>query len=571
MTEAVAPRRVDTVGLRLLIATMAWVALYGLVLVALPAGLPGRSIIADSVYVPGHALAAMLLWRVAAPEVEKRRRTGFQLLVLSQVFGVLNAVLWVLSSGAYIALNAPIFQYAGMAMVVTSVAGVASLVPKRSVAGDIAVVPAIDATLLALASLAVGWQFVGAPLLRAGGESANDFLWFAALTAADTFTGLLALGAWAFSSPRIRSASALLLVASFGLSAWLDVVIQVVTADGSYVSGGRIDIMFAVAVALIAVAGYMERTPPPAAPSATSRRAELMRLLLPFVAATAVLVPVIAQAETPVQGPVRFLPFALLLVFLALVQWRYLLLEQAAEAALTSRMALERDLRLSQQFESLGRYAASVAHDMNNLLAALLAQVHLARYLEAKSPPAVADETLSEMEKTLSSGTTLVRRLTQMSRGGETPAVSVDLTRAARSFAITVARLLPANVRLSLELATAPVLVMLRPGDVDQLLLNLVVNARDALPAGGNITVRIRADGPVAELEVVDDGVGIAPEMVGRIFEPFFTTRLGQGGTGLGLATVQSIVAQSGGSVDASSAPASGTRFTVRWPIASPG
>ena len=115
--------------------------------------------------------------------------------------------------------------------------------------------------------------------------------------------------------------------------------------------------------------------------------------------------------------------------------------------------------------------------------------------------------------------------------------------------------------------ATTPVVVTLRPGDVDQLLLNLVVNARDALPTGGHITVRVHAEDAVAELAVVDDGVGIAPELVSRIFDPFFTTRLGQGGTGLGLATVQSIVTQSGGSVDVSSAPALGTRFTVRWPV----
>ena len=556
-------------AMALLAATLVAVGLYAVLLLAMPAALPHRALIGDAAFAPFHPLAGLLLWRAAAAGTEPSRRTGFRLLAMSQGIGAINTVVWVLSSWGYIALNAPAFQYVGMAMTVASVAGVAYLVPKRGVAGSVAVVPLVDASLLAIASLAVGWQFVGAPMLQMGGESAEGFVWFATMTAADTFTSLLILGAWAFPSPRIRPVPALLLAVAYGMSAWLDVVLQLGAANGGYQSGQPLDIAFAVTMGLVALAAYIERTPAVEAATGASRRAALMRLFLPFIAATAVMVPVFLQAAAPVVGPARLVPWALLLVFLALVQWRYHLLERAAERALTERMSLERDLRLSQQFESLGRYAASVAHDMNNLLAALLAQLHLVRYLGDDDAPAAGQ--LADMEKTLGTGTTLVRRLQQMSRGADTPAAAIDLTRAARNFAITASRLLPANVHLTLDLAAEPILAMLRPGDIDQVLLNLVVNARDALPVGGRITVRIHAADGTAELEVIDNGAGIAPEIASRIFDPFFTTKLGHGGTGLGLATVQSIVTQSGGSVDVSSAPERGTRFSVRWPAASYG
>lgn len=552
----------------LMAATLVALVVYTLLILILPADTPSRSAIADAAFLPFHLLALLLLLGAARRADDRRRRQGLMLLAASQGFGTLNGVLWVLGSAGQISQNAGAFEYAGLAMTVFSVAGIVALVPPRGIAGGTAVVPLVDASLLALASISVAWQFVGAPMFASGLASERDFLGFAAIAAADLFTALFALGAWAFPSTRLRPESALLLTLAYGMSAWLDVVIEQGILHGGYTSGAPIDILFAVSLVLVCVVGYFERSPATVPAAHNARRVALVRLFLPFAAAIAVVVPVLAQAAVPVAGAARFVPWVLLLLFFAIVQWRYHLLEQSAEVALTDRMSLERDLRLSQQFESLGRYAASVAHDMNNLLAALLAQLHLIRFLGAGDRAATATEQLAEMEKTIGSGTTLVRRLMQMSRGDDTPAVPVDLTRAARNFALTVSRLLPANVNLTLDLAVTPVVVMLRPGDVDQLLLNLVVNARDALPAGGHISVRIHSDGAVAELKVSDDGVGIAPEIASRIFDPFFTTRLGHGGTGLGLATVQSIVTKSGGRVDVSSAPAQGARFTVRWPLA---
>jgi two-component system NtrC family sensor kinase len=362
----------------------------------------------------------------------------------------------------------------------------------------------------------------------------------------------------------VRTPSAAILALTFALSAWLDVLIEVGTQRKTYESGDPLDLGFALGVALLALVGYLEHRRPNGAPT-RERRVVMVRLLLPFVAAAAVVVPLFLQASQPSGGALRFIPWTLLVVFVALMQWRFHLLDRAAEQAVTARMAVERDLRLSQQFESLGRYAASVAHDLNNLLASLLAQVQVNNLMTRGTES--GGERWLEMEKTIASGTTLVRRLMQMSRGDATPATTVDLGRAVRTLAITVSRLLPADVLLSLDLPAAPLHVTLRPGDADQVLLNLVVNARDALPRGGRITIRLHREDANVVLSVADNGNGIPPEVLGRIFEPFFTTKAAQGGTGLGLATVMTIANQSGGVVDVTSELDVGTTFTVSWPI----
>ena len=562
MSEATAIDRRTRRATLLLWATAVATVLYALLLFTLPADTPHRPLICDLAYVPFRPLVALLLWSASNVGTDESRRRGLRLLATGQFLGTYNSLLWVMSSMGRLPLNAPAFQYVGMAMSALEVAGIALLVPRRGVAGSTAVVPFVDASLLAIASLAIGWQFVGAPLLRTGGETALDFFWFAGMTAADCFAALIAVGAWAYPTPRVRASSAALMALAFGLSAWFDVIIEIGTLDKTYVSGGPMDIAFAISIAMLGVVGFLEHEPPRSIPP-HERRVAMVRLLLPVAAAAAVVVPVLVQSAQPSVGALRFIPWTLLVVFVALMQWRFHLLERAAENALTSRLALERDLRLSQQFESLGRYAASVAHDFNNLLAALLAQVQLTHFTGGVTGPGA--ERLGEMEKTIGSGTTLVRRLMQMSRGGSTPATSVDLVRVVHTLAVSVSRLLPPDVLLSLDVPSEPVLVTLRPGDADQVLLNLVVNARDALPKGGRITVALRREGSRAVLSVSDNGDGIPPEVLGKIFLPFFTTKAAQGGTGLGLATVSSIAAQSKGVVDVSSELDVGTTFTISW------
>lgn len=558
----------DRAARTLLAALVCAFAAYVALVLAMPASLPYRGVVADVGYLAFPTLAA-LLWRQAArTAADATQRRGLHLLFAAQLFGIANQFVWILDSAGWLDTNSPAFEIAGLAMTISTAAGLLYLVPGRSVAGSLTVVPRIDASLVALACLSVGWHFVGAPVLRSGRETGGEFLWLATVAGGDLFTAVIALSAWAFAGQRLRPTSAAALAAGLGLTALMDVLLEAQSLSGTYRSGGVVDVAFASSIVLVGYAAYLETLPSHEPLARRVRRAVVLRLLLPVVAAAAVLLPVIAQAWHPVAGRERFVPAGLLVLFIVLMQVRFMALERGAEQSFTTRLALERDLRLSQQFESLGRYAASVAHDMGNLLAALLAQVHVLKLTTGANGGGNGIGTrLAEMERTLGAGTTLTHRLMQMSRGGEAEREPVDLARSARNMALTMGGLLPTNVSLGLECPSTPVVVSLRPGDADQVLLNLLVNARDALPRGGHIKLRVLCENGHAVLDVADDGAGIPPQLLGRIFDPFFTTRGDKGGTGLGLSTVKSIVTQSGGTIDVSSEPERGARFSVRWPL----
>ncbi|MDQ8155424.1 MAG: hypothetical protein P3B98_12255, partial [Gemmatimonadota bacterium] len=369
-----------SVGARRLLASLlgafaVYVALVGL----MPDALPRRELYADLAYLPFSIITGVLFWQASRTGTDRCRQRGLQLLVAAQLFGTVNQAVWVLGSAGLLTDDSPVFMIAGLAMTVSTAAGMLYLVPGRGVAGTTPVVPVIDATLLALASFSVGWQWVGAPVLLAGTESGGGFLWLASVAGGDLFTALIALTAWAFTGQRLRSSAAAFLALGLGLTALLDILLEYQTLRGTYQSGGAVDVAFATSIVLLGVAAFIEQAPGEESTERSVRRAMLMRVLLPLVSAVAILLPVIAQVISPTPGWARFVPVVLLGVFFFFVQWRARVLERAAEQALITRLAIERDLRLSQQFESLGRYAASVAHDMSNLLAALLAQTHVLR------------------------------------------------------------------------------------------------------------------------------------------------------------------------------------------------
>ncbi|MBK7906371.1 MAG: hypothetical protein IPJ78_07390 [Gemmatimonadetes bacterium] len=260
------------------------------------------------------------------------------------------------------------------------------------------------------------------------------------------------------------------------------------------------------------------------------------------------------------------MPGAIAISFVLVLQWRYLLLDREIERSLVSRLGLERDLALARQFESLGRFAGAIAHDFNNVLGGLLGHVQLMR-IEAPRA-AAAEDSLTIMEDTIQRGVTLNRRLLGLMRGQSVERVAVDVGALVRSIVDAVRPSLTEGRRIAVSLPAAAIHVHLRPGDGDQLVLNLVVNARDASAAGGTIAVRLRGEAGEAVLEVEDEGHGIPEAIRDRIFEPLFTTRGAQRGTGLGLATVQAVVSDAGGTIALWSEVGRGTRFTVRLPRA---
>ncbi|MCC6930506.1 MAG: response regulator [Gemmatimonadaceae bacterium] len=235
---------------------------------------------------------------------------------------------------------------------------------------------------------------------------------------------------------------------------------------------------------------------------------------------------------------------------------------------ITEQRRQEGALRQAQKMEAVGRLAGGVAHDFNNLLTVILnCGDALARSLPASDE---RREEASEIVQAAQRAARLTRQLLAFSRQQVLEARTVDVNTVVRNLLVMLRRLVGDNVQIldRLDPATPPILV--DPNQLEQVLVNLVVNARDAMPRGGTITIRT-ADAHVGEkrvavLEVKDTGVGMDEATRARIFEPFFTTKEMGHGTGLGLATVAGIVEQSGGEIVVESAPGRGSIFRVRFP-----
>ncbi len=243
------------------------------------------------------------------------------------------------------------------------------------------------------------------------------------------------------------------------------------------------------------------------------------------------------------------------------------------------RVALQRRLDEGQRLEAIGRLAGGVAHDFNNLLTPILGEAEAALEVLGLDHP-VAPELRSILEAAGRAGT-LTRQLLAFGRRQVLQERLVDLNAEVTALHAMLRRVIGEDVRVDLALAAEPVVVLADPAQVQQVLLNLAVNARDAMPSGGVLTLATRvvpAAGPAAagaaaprdqvELTVADTGVGMTEEVRARIFEPFFTTKGAGKGTGLGLATVLGVVQQHGGTVEVRSAPGQGTVFRLLLPRA---
>lgn len=245
----------------------------------------------------------------------------------------------------------------------------------------------------------------------------------------------------------------------------------------------------------------------------------------------------------------------------------------------TARLRMQAQMEEGTRLQSVGRLAGGVAHDFNNLLAAIAGAAEAAL---ARDPDAATAEDLRQIVDSAARGARLVKQLLAFaSRQALAPRV-MPLAGAVEAMAPLLRRLLGGRHLLEFDLPPAPgPLVRVDGSQLDQVLLNLAVNARDAMPAGGCIRVCIEALTLPAErvepggvvpagewvmLSVEDGGRGIAPADLPRIFEPFFTTRRTEGGTGLGLSTVIGILRQSGGQVTVESRLGEGTTFRLWFP-----
>ena len=247
----------------------------------------------------------------------------------------------------------------------------------------------------------------------------------------------------------------------------------------------------------------------------------------------------------------------------------------------TGRRSLEEQLNQAQKMEAVGRLAGGVAHDFNNLLTAILGFAELT--MEQLAPDDAKRDDIQQILNAAHSAASLTGQLLAFSRRQILAAEHLDLNGVVDGTRALLQRVIGEDVTLRTNLRAGGCPISADRGQIEQVIMNLAVNARDAMPEGGTLTIatgilehdaafvaahRGASPGTHATLTITDTGTGMEPAVLAQIFEPFFTTKEQGKGTGLGLATVYGIVKQSGGYISVESTPGEGTTFVVSLPYA---
>jgi PAS domain S-box-containing protein len=249
----------------------------------------------------------------------------------------------------------------------------------------------------------------------------------------------------------------------------------------------------------------------------------------------------------------------------------------------TERKALEEQLRQSQKMEAVGRLTGGIAHDLNNILTVILANADLlAATAGADSHAPEADVELSELREAARRGAAMIRKLLAFSRREKLSRSSVELSAVVGEASRVLRRLLPESIDVDVSVDETLPTVQADAGAVEQILVNLATNSRDAMPNGGRLHIATRRgqidDGFVARrgwgrpgayviVRVSDTGTGMDAETQRRIFEPFFTTKAPGSGTGLGMAMIYGLIKQHDGYIDVESRRGVGTAVTIYFPV----
>ncbi len=532
----------------------------------------------DTAYLLFRATATFVLWQASRRSLDPGIARGWRHLAIGQLFALLGNGTWIWSdlSGAevanwaYLSVTVPqdVFSIAGYWAMLRPAHGRAA----RS--GDW-----VDAAILVVACASLAWYFIAARLVTTAYDDATGVLLFFFDSAANGATLLLATAVWLRSPPGLDRRAMPRTVAGLILLALADLVIEQQLTSGTYVSGSWLDVLYGTSILLVTLGADAQCRNPAGAqetPGAADRADALV--LGALLVSLAPLGVELASRRGIVGDPFAASALGVVLLML-LVLWRQRLARQEIDLLVAGRLRLERELWQAQKLESIGRRAASIAHDFNNILASIGGHAQALRAYEAGTVRTAA----AEIDFATGRAAVLVKRLLEFGRPDVPGPRDVAVGAAVAAMRPMLREAVGRHHQLDFDLADDAAVVRLAEGQVEQIVLNLVVNARDATPAAGVIAISTRQalvqpdsalhrrgvpPGRWVVLEVRDTGIGIDAATRQRLFEPFFTTKAARGGTGLGLATVADIVRSAGGHVLVDSAEGAGTTMTVVLPIA---
>ena len=250
----------------------------------------------------------------------------------------------------------------------------------------------------------------------------------------------------------------------------------------------------------------------------------------------------------------------------------------SVDTDITEKKKLEAAFMRAQRMESIGTLAGGIAHDLNNILAPIIMSLDL---LKTPYDSPKTSKILQTIEVSAKRGADIVRQVLSFARGLEGRRIEIEPQNLLKDLEDIIRDTFPKDIRLEFSILGTPWAILGDPTQVHQVLLNLSVNARDAMPNGGNLTLSLEncelddhyaamrsevKPGRYVKIRVTDTGMGIPPKLIDKIFEPFFTTKEFNKGTGLGLSTVSAIIKSHGGIIDVYSEPDKGTAFTVFLP-----
>lgn len=369
----------------------------------------------------------------------------------------------------------------------------------------------------------------------------------------------------------------------YGISTLQVITLVPLSLAGTYYLGHPLDLLV-VLMAIVVLLAPLSPVPvePNEAPGMEARDSSRSALLLPLLPASSALVAVLAALlwaprflDPPMIG------MACLLAGLGLFRGLLALKDLQSLSATLEARVLERTQDLesmqgamirTERLNAMAVLGAGLAHDLNNSLATIQAFAELAsERMEAGLLPQTKD--LAQIIAAAENSATLTRRLLSYGRTEDEPPAAICLKEEITRMETTLRMLLRRNIALRLNLGDNPVLIRGVPSQIEQIMVNLVANARDAIPEEGDITIRLSTDrstgSPFARVDVADTGEGMTPEVQASLFRPFFTTKGPGRGTGLGLASVHQIIMNLEGTLAVASEPGVGTTFVLRIPLIS--